>query len=308
MKKTARKLALYSLTTGMVIAGSITSLAGQWKQNQDKWQWQEDDGSYSTNAWKQIGEAWYYFGSDGYMAADRWIGNYYVGADGAMLVNTTTPDGYRVGTDGAWIADVSAQKSGEIASVTDVKTLGNRYFMDKGIGEFYIAQNMDNGRYEYYDKNFNLQFSIPWEINGNNILHPTSFWDGITLVATSSEYGYPNYNYDAFDGAGNHVYSLGVTSNTYRFKNGQDANGMTVFAWANHTDALRFVSYSSATGFIEKIYYYTDYPELEKVNKLFGFENGKANLVGATIENQSAHSRDFSRELADKKNSDNCMI
>ena len=55
---------------------------------------------------------------------------------------------------------------------------------------------LDNGRYEYYDKNFNLQFSSSWEINGNEILYLTSFWDGITLVATSSEYGYPNYNYD----------------------------------------------------------------------------------------------------------------
>ena len=196
--------------------------------------------------------------------------------------NTTTPDGYRVGADGAWISD-AVKKSGEIASVVDVKNLGNRYFMDKGIGEFYIAQNMDNGRYEYYDKNFNLQFSIPWEINGNEILRPNSFFDGITLVSTSIEYGYPTYNYDAFDGAGNHVYRFGPISDMYRFEIGQDANGMTVFAWAKYADALRFFSYSGATGFIEKIYYYTDYPDLEKVNELFGFENGKANLVGRTV-------------------------
>ena len=38
------------------------------------------------NTWKEIDGKQYYFGSDGY-----------------MLSNTTTPDGYYVGADGAWI-------------------------------------------------------------------------------------------------------------------------------------------------------------------------------------------------------------
>ncbi len=29
-------------------------------------------------------------GDDGYMVSNAWIGDYYVGTDGAMLVNTTT--------------------------------------------------------------------------------------------------------------------------------------------------------------------------------------------------------------------------
>jgi glucan-binding YG repeat protein len=28
---------------------------------------------------------------------------YYCGNDGAMYTNTTTPDGYKVGSDGAWV-------------------------------------------------------------------------------------------------------------------------------------------------------------------------------------------------------------
>ena len=183
MRKVVKRFAIGSLTAIMTIAGSFASFAGQWKQDANGWKWQADNGSYPASAWREIDGKWYYFGTDTYMTANQWIGNYYVGVDGAMLINTTTPDGYRVGADGAWIPD-AVKKSGEIASVVDVKTLGNRYFMDKGIGEFYVAQNMDNGRYEYFDKNFNLQFSIPWEINGNEILRPTSFFDGMTLVAS----------------------------------------------------------------------------------------------------------------------------
>ena len=37
------------------------------------------------------------------MAESRWIGNYYVGADGAMLVSTVTPDGYYVDETGKWM-------------------------------------------------------------------------------------------------------------------------------------------------------------------------------------------------------------
>lgn len=38
------------------------------------------------------------------MVASIWIGNYYLGENGAMLTNTTTQDGYKVGSDGEWIA------------------------------------------------------------------------------------------------------------------------------------------------------------------------------------------------------------
>lgn len=40
-----------------------------------------------TLGWQQIGDKWYYFDQ----------------SDGAMLADTTSPDGYQLGTDGAWI-------------------------------------------------------------------------------------------------------------------------------------------------------------------------------------------------------------
>lgn len=71
------------------LTGATTSPAQQtegWQNDAVGWWWRNADGSYPMNAWKEIDGKQYYFGSDGY-----------------MLSNTTTPDGYFVGADGAWI-------------------------------------------------------------------------------------------------------------------------------------------------------------------------------------------------------------
>ena len=76
---------------------------GKWKKNDTGWWYENADGSYPQSEWKKINGSWYYFGNDGYMLESQWIGNYYVGSNGAMLVNTTTPDGYKVDENGKWI-------------------------------------------------------------------------------------------------------------------------------------------------------------------------------------------------------------
>ena len=56
--------------------------------------------------WIQLDNSWYYFdGFNGMVTGwhkdvGKW---YYLGNDGKMLANTTTPDGYTVGSDGALI-------------------------------------------------------------------------------------------------------------------------------------------------------------------------------------------------------------
>jgi len=75
----------------------------QWKRNDRGWWYEEANGAYPTDAWRLINGKWYYFDAIGYMAENRWIGNYYVGADGAMLAGTWTPDGYYVDASGKWV-------------------------------------------------------------------------------------------------------------------------------------------------------------------------------------------------------------
>lgn len=60
------------------------------------------DGVYVRNAWIKYNGNYYYMNANGLMTKNAWVGDYYLGADGAMKTNTFTPDGYYVGNDGAY--------------------------------------------------------------------------------------------------------------------------------------------------------------------------------------------------------------
>lgn len=111
-------LAFASLTTYLFVT-STAAPGAEWKKNDKGWWYEEADGSYPTNAWKLIKDKWYYFDNVGYMVENRWVGNYYLGADGAMLVSTSTPDGYYVDATGKWI-------EGAKRAVNITKTSGSR--------------------------------------------------------------------------------------------------------------------------------------------------------------------------------------
>lgn len=84
MKKRKLLVAAAILSTLM----STQAFAGQWQQDSNGWWYQNDNGSYPVNQWLEVDGKQYYFNSDGY-----------------MLHDTTTPDGYQVGADGAWIEE-----------------------------------------------------------------------------------------------------------------------------------------------------------------------------------------------------------
>ena len=105
----------------------IVAQKGTWKGSGSKWWYQWSDGSYPKSVfldisgktyyfdasgycvygWKKIGGKDYYFESSGAMAKSKWVGNYYLGADGAMLVNTVTPDGWQVDKNGKAVKKVA---------------------------------------------------------------------------------------------------------------------------------------------------------------------------------------------------------
>lgn len=73
-----------------------------------------DENGVIANGWRNLDGKYYYFLEDGSMAVNRWVdGDYYVGADGVMLVSTTTPDGYQLDENGKKIEKTQNEKAVE---------------------------------------------------------------------------------------------------------------------------------------------------------------------------------------------------
>ena len=111
-------------------ASSNTSSAqdikyGRWIRSGSRWWFKHSDGSYTANSWEKIDGKWYRFDNSGWMQTG-WVKDgswyyldgsgamktgwmkvsgkwYYAYKSGALAINTTTPDGYRVNYNGEWI-------------------------------------------------------------------------------------------------------------------------------------------------------------------------------------------------------------
>lgn len=79
-------------------AEKTVPVRGEWILDDTGWWYKHADGSYTRNNWELIKETWYFFDENGYMKTGwiEWEGKkYYCDQNtGAMLKNTTTPDGY----------------------------------------------------------------------------------------------------------------------------------------------------------------------------------------------------------------------
>ncbi len=94
MRKTHRKGLILAVTAAASIAAVNPAFASGWSQNSQGWWYATsvDGTSWYSNGWQ-----WIDGNGDGIAEC------YYFDADGYMLANTITPDGYTVDTNGGWI-------------------------------------------------------------------------------------------------------------------------------------------------------------------------------------------------------------
>ena len=81
--------------------------SGKWILDSKGWWYKRADGTYPKADWIQDKGKWYYFDNEGYMKKGWILWNakwYYLGENGDMLLDTITPDGYRLDKDGVYIA------------------------------------------------------------------------------------------------------------------------------------------------------------------------------------------------------------
>ncbi len=120
-----KHIAATILTAAMAVSMGITSFAGQWVSDSTGWRWQNDDGTYLTGVWE-----WLDGNQDGIAEC------YYLGADGYMLHDTRTSDGYIVNSDGAWTENgevqVREQETKEEYNSYDRYSMVGTYSSEKG--------------------------------------------------------------------------------------------------------------------------------------------------------------------------------
>ena len=108
MRRIYRTLAVLSLTVSLATI-PMTAYASQWIQDSTGWKVRQDNGTYLTNAWYQSPESGLF---------------YYLGADGYMMINATTPDGYQVDANGVWIQPQPTQPQQSNNNSGEVDTSG----------------------------------------------------------------------------------------------------------------------------------------------------------------------------------------
>lgn len=119
-----QRIKIVFVTVILSMMMTMTALAGQWRQNNIGWWYQNDDGGNTAGGWQWIDGKCYYFNSDGY-----------------MLANMRTPDGYLVGMDGAWITDVeNTMKDFEGVYIHSSLPIGQAEKYGITVGKFTITE------------------------------------------------------------------------------------------------------------------------------------------------------------------------
>ena len=96
-----------------------------------------NDGAYYTNRWFKDQGKDYYVNGFGKVVKNAWQGAYYLGKDGVMLTNAFTPDGFYVGTNGAYVTNQKVTVEGKDYYLNaDGKLAKNQW-----VGDYYLDGN-----------------------------------------------------------------------------------------------------------------------------------------------------------------------
>lgn len=209
-----RKAKLLLTTLAMSMLLSSTALAGAWQpQDNGQWTYQNDDGSFATG-WIEDGGK-----------------SYYLDANGIMLTNTTTPDGYYVGADGAWDGNEKSDgsffakdgKRDKVVSGLVVAAPSYLNITNEGDRNFVIWAHYGDGQ---YDKE--LLVNTIGDYSGSVYLQPGREY---TLeIKSSGSWSVRAYPIgvsatDTFSGSGDYVTPMFIpSSNVYAIGGGGDSN------------------------------------------------------------------------------------
>ena len=114
----------------------------------------------TKQGWVQSGNAWYYYNNRS-LVVNKWVGNYWLGADGRMVTNAWVDNGrYYVGANGAWVKDAKRPEEKKQGWVKEANTwfyynIDGTLARNKWAGNYWLGADgrmatnswVDNNRY-----------------------------------------------------------------------------------------------------------------------------------------------------------------
>ena len=224
MKKELRTVAAVAAAAAMTMAFVMTASAAAWKQDAKGWWVENEDGSYLTNQWYQSPESglWYYMGADGY-----------------MLTNATTPDGYQVNADGVWAQNEAVSNQ---PVITDGASLVDSDFIVNGENLIWDWDvDSDNWFFQWYSEedgdNITTNRGISFKSNREDVTN--AYGKAPVTVSGITAENDTLYNYYLQNDNSAIFLSLGQAS---YIQYPLDASSMYVGDWANYDIRFYFDS------------------------------------------------------------------
>ena len=164
-----KKKALFTAAVSMIFSVfmSAAAFAGQWQSDASGWWWQNDDGSYPANTWQ-----WLDGNGDGVAEC------YYFDQYGYCLMNTTTPDGYQVDGNGAWIVNGAIQTRSTAGTSADTSGSSQQDSSAPGTSALDLTpvstraynkfQNEKNNRGQLWGEGFTDYGEVYFEVYGDD--------------------------------------------------------------------------------------------------------------------------------------------
>ena len=114
----------------------------------------------TKQGWTKAGSAWYYY-NNGSLVVNKWVGNYWLGADGKMMTNAWVDNNrYYVGANGAWVKNARHPEEEKQGWVKEANTwyyynTDGTLARNKWVGNYWLGADgrmvtnswVDNNRY-----------------------------------------------------------------------------------------------------------------------------------------------------------------
>ncbi len=112
------------LWMNFLVFSSSAQAEGRWENRENSWYYYPTEEEKNFTGWVQSPESlrwyfikegkmqtgwmswkgkWYFLNADGGMSEKQWVGNFYVGEDGAVLTETESPDGWKLSSNGSYL-------------------------------------------------------------------------------------------------------------------------------------------------------------------------------------------------------------